>query len=298
MCFTRSDAGLEAEHYFYQEVLVYVEGYSDIPFYETALYNSNCKIKAKNGKKECEKYVKFLEKNEHPYVVVLDGDYEVLENIHRQHSRVIVLQRYSFESYLFETDTIMRYVKFNVNGDGLMNSLTENEYIQFLKKIEEKFMDLLILDVARQRSKPEIKTFLDSPEKFYLKDFRDDQIQKQLELAYKQIDTESTNKAKNLVDKYLEKHRLIDLLPGHFAFGVIRRFIINIVGKALAKDNIRIFLSADVWITGKTQDHEKLKKHLGSAVREAEEIRQKDSKENRILVHGSTEYNKESIPRK
>lgn len=285
MCFTRTDSGLAAEHHFYQETLVYVEGYSDIPFYDALLnrnYSKNkWKIKAaKNEKGGCKKFVGWLETYNYPYVVVLDGDYEILEDNQRWHSRVIILQRYSFESYLFEADPIKMivndYAKIPNNTE---EPLTKEEFAEFLEKIKEKFMNLLVLDVARQRSEPKRSekkspSYFISPDKFYNNDFQDAQIRKQIEIAGKEIDEESINKAKDLVERYLKKHRLIDLLPGHFAFGIIRKFISNIVGKAISNDDIRILLSRIVWDKVETNDHDSLKKQLLDAVREAEEIRQ------------------------
>jgi len=37
MSISRTPLGLEAEHLFYQETVVYVEGYTDIPFYHALL---------------------------------------------------------------------------------------------------------------------------------------------------------------------------------------------------------------------------------------------------------------------
>lgn len=79
MSFSRTLSGLAAEHLFYSEILVYVEGHTDIPFYNEVLENYNCRIIAKKGKLECEKFALLLEQDNHPYIVVIDGDYEILE---------------------------------------------------------------------------------------------------------------------------------------------------------------------------------------------------------------------------
>ena len=47
MSFSRTLSGLAAEYLFYQEILVYVEGHTDIPFYNAILQNYNCRVKAK-----------------------------------------------------------------------------------------------------------------------------------------------------------------------------------------------------------------------------------------------------------
>ena len=58
MEFIRSGSGIENRDLFYRpKILVYVEGYSEIPFYEEVLQNYNCHLKARDGDKECEKLV-------------------------------------------------------------------------------------------------------------------------------------------------------------------------------------------------------------------------------------------------
>ena len=60
--FSRTPPGLAAEHLFYSEILVYVEGYTDIPFYSEVLQGYNCRIISKKGKPECKKFATLLER--------------------------------------------------------------------------------------------------------------------------------------------------------------------------------------------------------------------------------------------
>ena len=276
MPFSRTESGLAAEHLFYSEILVYVEGHTDIPFYDAVLQNYNCRIKAKNGKPECQKLATFLEQDDYPYVVVLDGDYEILVRIRSHHRRVVLLHRHSYENYLLEAEPIKQFCQDRVRlEDSLEEPLASGEFTDFAQDIEVKFKDLLILDVAHQRSKTGCKTFFRDPDRFFKTNFRDDQIQKQQAEAAKNIDIESTNEAKTLVEKFLaEQRRFIDMLPGHFMFSIMRRFISNIVGRSVPNEEIRLYLSRMVWRLVKTRDHNSLKTRLRRAVREAEQIRQ------------------------
>ena len=78
---------------------------------------------------------------------------------------------------------------------------------------------------------------------------------------------------------FLEGHRFIDLLPGHFAFSIIRRWITHTIGvrQRILEEDIRVYLSKEVWRSVNTRDHNSLKKRLRRAVREAEKIRQVNS---------------------
>ncbi|MYI95252.1 DUF4435 domain-containing protein, partial [Candidatus Poribacteria bacterium] len=256
------------------KILVYVEGYSDLPFYEEVLQNYDYHLKARGGKEECKKLVTALVEKDLPYVVVLDGDYEILTRKRSQHRRVVWLHRYSFENYLFEEKPIKQFCRDRTHSeDSLEEALTNSELADFTHNIEVKFKDLLILDVAHQRSKTGQKTFFRRPDRFFKEDFRDNEIQRQQEAAAKNIHPQSIIEAKNLVDKYLTERRLIDLLPGRFAFGIMRRLISNTVGTSISNDEIRLYISRVVWRSVNTRDHNSLKRRLRSAVRKAEKIR-------------------------
>ena len=275
MSFSRTLSGLAAEYLFYQEILVYVEGHTDIPFYNAILQNYNCRVKAKNGKPECEKLARFLGEDNYPYVVILDGHYDILGRARSQHRRVILLHRHSYENYLFEEEPIKQFCRDRVpSEDSLEEPLASDEFKDFAENIEVKFKDLLILDVAHQLSKTGQKTFFQTPDRFFKVHFQDNEIRKQYAAAVNGIHTRRIDEAKNLVEKYLREHRFIDLLPGHFAFGIMRRLISNTVGKSVPNDEIRLYLSRVVWLLVKTRDHNSLKRRLRKAVREAEQIRQ------------------------
>lgn len=275
MSFKRTESGAQAEYLFYPEVLVYVEGILDIPFYTTVLFECKCpyRIKAIDGKVAVMDQAELLKKNDSPYVTILDGDYEILEETHNEHSRVIVLERYSVESYLSEKDPIMKFAGYLAKiADSKETPITNDELTQFIEQIEEELMNLLVFDVARHRSRPEIGKYFDHPGKFYDKEFKNDQIKKELNKAMQDIEEESINEARSLVDKYLEHNRFIDLLPGHFAFGLICGFVKQKVGKAFPFANIWLFLTTNVPGSVKTQHHIRLQERLYSAVLEAEEM--------------------------
>ena len=99
MGFARTTLGKIAQYHFDKYLTVWVEGPTDIPFYEQALRKLDCRVKDAGGKSECLKLAKALKEKDHPYVVVLDGDYDILERRRSWHRRVIVLNRHSVENY-------------------------------------------------------------------------------------------------------------------------------------------------------------------------------------------------------
>lgn len=276
MSFSRTPSGLAAEYLFYDEILVYVEGYTDTPFYSAVLQNYNCRIKTKNGREECEKAATALVDNDHPYVVILDGDYEILERTQSKHRRVILLHRYSFENYLFEEEPIEQFCRDRTPLENRLKKLA-SRFQEVVKNTELKFKELIVLDVAHQRSYTGYDVLPNKPDRFLKPgksvNFRDDEIQQRCEEAAAQcIDKQSIDNAKALVEKFLRKRRFIDLLPGHFAFGLMRRLIIHTIDRSISDDDVSVPLSRAVWGLVKTRDHDSLKGRLRSAVREAERM--------------------------
>ena len=280
--FSRTPPGLAAEHLFYSEILVYVEGYTDIPFYNEILQNYSCRIISKNGKSECEKFATLLEQGNYPYVVVLDGDYEILESTRSLHRRIVWLHRHSFENYLLEEDPIDKFRHYRAPLEDSLDRLPSS-FKEIASDTEQKFKELLILDVAHQRAKTGHKVFSKAPDQFFSTprtvDFNNSEIKKLCNEATLGIDEQSIEEARTLVQDFLKGHRFIDLLPGHFAFSIIRRWInytVNVRQRILEED-IRVFLSTEVWRSVNTRDHNSLKRRLRNAVREAEKIRQAQS---------------------
>lgn len=277
MSFSRTDSGLAAEHLFHDEILVYVEGYTDILFYKAVLQNYNCRIKSKNGREECEKAATILAEGDYPYVVILDGNYEILERTRSKHRRVIFLHRHSFENYLFEKEPIEQFCHERAHLEDSLEKLPNSKFRAVVENTELKFKELIVLDVAHQRSHTGYDALPNRPDRFLRPgrsiNFRDDEIQQWCAQAAQRINRQSINNAKALVEKFLKKRRFIDLLPGHFAFGIMRRLIIHTIDRTISDDDVRVPLSKDVWGLVETDDHDSLKRRLRRAVRQAQQIR-------------------------
>lgn len=270
MSFSRTLSGLAAEHLFVQKILVYVEGYTDRAFYEEVLQNYNCQVTPKNGREQCEKLAATLVQENLPYVVVLDGDYEILDRARSKHRRVILLQRHSFENYLFEEEPIAQFCRDHTP----LHEPTDCRFQEKIEETERNFEELVVLDVAHQRLNSGYQVLPDKPERFYKTpqkfDFRNDDIETYCTSAASHIDKQNLDDAKILVEDFVRKRRFIDLLPGHFAFGIIRRLIIATVKRSITNEEIRLYLSRTVWGLVATPDHNSLKTRLRRAVREAQ----------------------------
>ena len=277
MSFSRTDSGLAAEYLFYEEILVYVEGPTDVIFYQTILQNYGCRIKPKNGREECKKLANILVESNRPYVVILDGDYEILERTRSNHRRVIFLHRHSFENYLFEETLVEQFCRERVHLEDSLEELPGSKFREVVEDTELKFKELIVLDVAHQRSNTGHNVLPNKPGRFLKPrksvNFRDNEIEQYVQAA-QCIDQQSIDNAKTLVERFLRKRRFIDLLPGHFAFGIMMRLIIHTIDRTISDEDIRVPLSKEVWGLVKTPDHNSLKRRLRRAVREAQQMRE------------------------
>lgn len=277
MGFIRTNSGIENRDLFYlPKILVYIEGCTDFAFYEEVLRNYNYHLKASGGKEECKKLVTTLVQKDLPFVVVLDGDYEILERTRSKHRRVVLLHRYSFENYLFEEEPIEQFCRDYRSPENRLLQLANN-YSTILNEIRHKFEELIILDVAHQRAETGHDVLPQKADRFFKKgkkvDFLDSQIEQHTEAA-RTVNKQDIDDATVLVKKFLKDQRFIDLLPGHFAFGIIRRLIVHTVGENISNKNIKIYLSRVVWRIVKSKDHNSLKTRLRRAVREAAQMSQ------------------------
>jgi len=133
------------------------------------------------------------------------------------------------------------------------------------------------LDVAHQHSNTGYNVLPNKPDQFLKRGksvkFREDKIQQRCVEATQCIDSQSLDNAKTLVERFIMRgRRFIDLLPGHFAFGIMRRLIIHTVGRGISIEDVRVPLSKEVWRLANTPDHESLKRRLRRAVREAQKM--------------------------
>lgn len=282
MALSRTPSGLTAEYLFYPETLVYVEGHTDIPFYNTVLQNYDCRIRTYREKKRSDRLMEELIEKNCPYVVVVDGHYEMLERTRSQHRRIVLLHRHSYENYLFEVEPIEQFCRDRARlTDSLEDILPNSKFKEVLERAEHYFKEVIVFDVAHQRAETGYDALPDKPHRFFESttklDFQNSEIKHWGTEAANCIDRDSTDHAKTLVEQFLRKHRFVDLLPGHFAFDIMRRLICETLHESVKKEEIRLYLSREVWRLVKTRDHESLKRRLRRAVREAEKIRSTQS---------------------
>ena len=276
MSFARTTLGKIAQHRFDKRLTVWVEGPTDIPFYEQALRKLDCRVKDAGGKPECLKLAKALKEKEHPYVVVLDGDYEILERKRSWHRRAVMLNRYSVENYCFEKDPIERVCCSHAHV-SFEEKLIGNSFDSALSAVESDLFELIVLDIAHQRAQTGQKLLIKMEELLAKKDkivFDKRRIKQILRNKTEGVSKKVVGEVRSLVKNFRRRKRLVDLLQGKQVLRIITHLVNRSAKKRrsstsnLSPDGLFIRLSSEVWSEIVSDDHKSLKRRLYRAIKD------------------------------
>lgn len=279
--FTRTPSGRKAKWRFYCEVLVWVEGRTDFCFYSEILRGLGVKLQDSGGC-GCADLVGEMIQSDAPYVVVRDGDYFCLECRRSRHKRLVMLHRYSSENYLFE-EAACRAVSAHLAGTDPSDDPLDGEFERLLKLAEEKLFEAVALDVAAVQSHSELSVVPGGADPWLAGKrqlaFADGVIARACASARASLDPESISKATEKVFRFLRERRLVDILRGRFAFGLVRRLVFLAVRRSrgrtpyLEDAALRALLVKEVWAPPVGGDHASLRRRLRQAVRDASQLR-------------------------
>lgn len=277
--FTRTPAGIVGSRYFFPNPIVWVEGPTDIYFYEPVVGHLNCDIKPFHGSSNAKALIDGLSDNnyDYPYAVVLDGDYSILNQKRSPHRWVIVLRRYSFENYLWEKSSLNRSCLKHAQcgeGDDVISTEFDKIEIDLLTKMREA----IELDVAARRSDPapkvipsRIEALLTRPDST---DICPTKVSGVVAKAKTALNDKLIEQVSSEVQSYLLTAKISWLLNGHVLFGIIQRVFTKITTeirgkKVLLNDDALIqLLSEMVWRSIPSKEHRRLRNKLVSVVRE------------------------------
>lgn len=277
--FTRTTQGKIALYRFFDEPLVWLEGGTDYPMFEPLLRPMNCKLRFAGGKRECLKLAQAMIDDDLPYVVVVDGDYEILRRQRSYHRRALLLRRYSIENYCAEPVLIgvvcQRYSEGRVaDGDA------GERFEELLGQLERELRAMVVLDIALSGKHggdeggvlpKSIVSVLATkvPMAFDRAKVREIVTRGRRNCRHRA----SRRKANALLDGYMAKRRFVDILRGHWVFEMIRWFVVGELRRVEMKmhiDNrgLRALLGSEMWREGESQDHRSVRRGLQRAVRE------------------------------
>lgn len=247
-------------------------------FFSQLLRDQRCHIHDAGGREECLKLAAELRANDHAYVVVVDGDYDILTRRRSSHRRLVSLDRYSIENYLFECEVLERVAQTYSRTDP-GEQLIGSSFDELLGAIKLELRQFVILDVAHQSIHSGVKLKLNSAEQLMKGKsgivLDKEAISKMCAEAEGQITREALKRADDLVTAFVEQRRLVDLLRGHVMFGFLWRLLVVIVKKRTGrqprvdKNPLLTLLASETWRSMRhSPDHKNLKRRILNAVQD------------------------------
>ncbi len=239
--FTRTASGQSAYWFFNPKVILYVEGKTDINFYEGMIHGIECKIEKLNGELAGPKIEQQILRNGSPYLICYDGDYTLFTAARSKHRQIIRLSRYSFENYFWRWD-LLNEVACKLSGVQRNSKDLVSSGFASMENKKSCFDDLLIMDVfVRNQSigvvafPPNIHAILKRSDSM---SFCDTKILKYKE-SVKQL---TSNQKKHLreisksCNTYLTARSSFHFYRGHFVFSAVRHVIMNAVKKHIGNN--------------------------------------------------------------
>lgn len=279
--FVRTEEGQRASYLFYPDPVLWVEGVEDIEMLASLATRYNFYLKAAGGKPECSKLCSSLASEGDPYVVLMDGDYDILAPRRSQHRRQLILRRYASENYLAEEQALESYCRALMRWQE-PHSVLGSLFKELSNELETHLKILVVLDVAQQNRGLGVGVLPRSIEPLFAEP-RDVKISQEavnsiVNRVRPQIPDDAIQSALSDVEKYLQNGRFLDLLEGHLVFGALRRLIFTIFHRSQQRLNaddrsLRVGLSSYVWSLIPSREHARLRDRIRDATAEARRLR-------------------------
>ena len=280
--FTRTPTGMVGSRYFVPVPIVWVEGPTDIYFYEPIVANLNCTLKPFHGVANATALVGRMKEDQgaYPYAVIIDGDYEILKAKRSSHRWLIRLRRYSIENYLWEEKSLnLSCLKHAQCGEK--KDIISSEFNRIEADLKVKLCDLVEADIAARRSDPSPDVLPKRVDSLLLKKDAPDicpiKVARLVAKAHTELDAGLLAQAKKDVSTFLKNNPFSHLLNGHVLFGVIQRVFVRTSAKIrgtkviLNDDGLAQLLAEMVWRTVPSKEHSRLRRKVISVVKELNE---------------------------
>jgi hypothetical protein len=276
MSFTRTPGGLAEKWRFHQVPTIWVEGPTDIFFYKPITESLPCRMEAFHGCNNAKALIKALIDHDYPYLVILDGDYEILKPARSPHRCVLILARYSFENFLWERDPVnracLRHARCGENKD-----LVGAEMERVAKHLKKELLHVIALDIAARRSPSPPAVLPDAMEQLALNNSAPDldpaKIAAVVARVEPRLDAAKVRSAKAEVRAFLANRCITHLLRGHLVLGILRRLFLlaaeteSGTKSSLPPDALTQILAEMVWRHSQSDDHKRLKRAIRTKTR-------------------------------
>ena len=274
--FTRTPGGLAEKWRFHQVPTIWVEGPTDIFFYEPIIEKLPCRMEAMHGSENAIVLIQALVDHDYPYLVILDGDYKILKPASAPHRCVIILVRYSFENFLWEHEAINRACLRHARC-GEAKDLVANEMNRVARHLKKELLHAVALDIAARRSPSPPAVLPDAIEQLALSKAGPDvdpvKVAAFVAKVEVQLDPKVVEAAQKELKVFLKTRCITHVLNGHLIMGVLRRLFIRAAEQesgtkgSLSNDALTQILTDMVWRQCPSDDHKHLKRTIRTKTR-------------------------------
>jgi hypothetical protein len=274
--FVRTPSGQLAKHHFHEEVVVWVEGAKDLVLFGWVGSRYKCRLESAGGKPRCENLIEKLIEEDLPIVVIVDGDYTILQSKRSRHRRAVRLDRYSAENYLLEVASLYNLLCRVCPGEK--EPEFKIDFGSLLENLQRELYDLVVLDIAAVRSNCGVPVLPRGPGGIFTKgespEIQTEFVKAEVKRLDGRIPPEAVQSAQNLLRSWVRAKRFVDILCGHLVFAAIRRFLIQqwkARGKPGIVDNevFRAVVADETWRRVWSDDHRRLRDRIRRAIRDA-----------------------------
>lgn len=273
--FTRTPSGLVGTSFFYPKPIVWVEGPSDIFFYEPIL-GERCTLKPFHGISNAKPLIERLRAGTgtYPFAIIIDGDYDILEDAQVDHRWIVQLKRHSFENYLWEQSPLnkacLRHAQCGEDQDVLGSRLET-----LAESVCNTLRPLIVLDIASRRLNPAPKVLPDRAEPLLVAadapDICPKKVKQQLDKICDLIPDDLKREAEQKLRAYEVRQSLIHILKGHILLGVLLRLFFTAAAalrgaKCVVSEDAAIQLLSEMVWRLPSDDHKRLRRKLRTIV--------------------------------
>ena len=191
-------------------------------------------------------------------------------------NNVIVLGKYSFENYLWEKEPVNRACLRHAQC-GEKKDAVGPEFERLNQHLEERLLQLVVLDIAARKVNPAPKVLPDRVETILEKkesiEIDASKVTIIVENAKKVLDEKALRETEDQLAEFLVRARFMDILKGHFVFSVLRKTVTDVAAsirgkKVVLNDEVLAEIMADmVWSKSPSTAHKKLKRKIRALVR-------------------------------
>jgi hypothetical protein len=218
-------------HFYGADIMVYVEGEDDIPYWEL-IFNKfsklNIELQDVGSCTSLKRYISQISSGELNAIVAMDKDFTLFSEENVKHPNILFTPKYAIENSLVSQDNVYRTIKTLAKVSS--KKIKIEDIHQWFLHLSERFEKLIALDIYNAKYGKGIAVLgkNDTADRFFVNNsFHICQIKVDKYLEAKLLEFESFNalEIKNEVEQ--KGYALLDFARGHFIFSAVTKFMKN-----------------------------------------------------------------------